>query len=142
MPIRVVLADDDAHVRQALRLTLEADARFLVAGETDSGHDVEEVLAETTPDVVLMDVHMPGGGPELCRTVSASGGAPVVVAVSANQHASTVRSMLRAGATGYLGKGQLGDDLCDLLARCARGHVVIAVAQARTVLEGWTDSSV
>ena len=138
--ITVVLADDDEQVREALRLTLVADGRFTVVGTAGTGESVRDAVRETHPDLVLMDVHMPAGGPELCRAVSGfrdGGDPPVVVAVSADHHVTTVRSMLRAGATGYLGNGLLGEGLGDLLAACARGRVVLAVPHARRVFQGW-----
>ena len=140
MSVTVVLADDDATVRSALRLVLESDPRFEVLGEAEDGHALPEVVRRLRPDVVLMDVQMPGGGPDLCRELVADAHPPVVVAVSAHHQTPVVRSLLRAGATAYLGKGLLGDGLGDLVARCAQGHVVIAVPQAREVLRGWSDA--
>jgi CheY-like chemotaxis protein len=62
MPIKVVVADDDAGIRSALRAVLEDDERFQVVGEAGSGPEAGVVTALEQPDVVLLDVRMPGGG--------------------------------------------------------------------------------
>lgn len=131
--IRVAIADDDAGFRDALLDVLRADPRFVVAGVAATGEDIVEVVATTRPDVVLLDVHMPRGGPVAARALTRSNrgaGAPVVVALSAHTGASHVLSMLRAGALGYLLKGRGGHDLPDLIARCAAGDVILSVPGA------------
>lgn len=138
--IRVVIADDDAAVRSALADVLDADPRFLVVGTAASGDELELLAARTGPEMVLVDVRMPGGGAEAARALRAQAplqgrsGAPAVVAVSAHTGAATVLAMLQAGAVGYLAKGRLAD-LPDLLARCAAGEVVLAVPSAADALD-------
>jgi DNA-binding NarL/FixJ family response regulator len=134
--IGVVVADDDEVFRAALVETLASDDRFDVLGQSRDGHGLPALVAILAPRVVILDVRMPGGGPELCRAVKAAADVrpPVVVAVSAELATSTVTAILAAGATGYLGKGRLGDDLGDAVARCADGERVLAVPRARDVL--------
>ena len=135
--IRVVLADDDDAMRSALVDVLGADPRLEVVGEASNGHDVIDLVVRTRPDVVLLDVRMPGGGPAGCRALLEDvrlDPLPVVVAVSASTEVSTVTGMLRAGASGYLGKGWLGGSLADLVLRCADGQVMLALPNARAVL--------
>ena len=128
--IRVVIADDDDDVRDALSEVIEADVRFTVVGTARTGDEAVAVVAACLPDVVLLDVRMPGGGPEAARRlVNGPRLAPVVVAVSAHTGASTIVAMVRAGAVGYLTKGRL-TDLTDLVARCAGGQVVLAAPGA------------
>ncbi|MFC4785697.1 response regulator [Nocardioides sp. MAHUQ-72] len=129
--IRVLVADDDADFRGALAEVLEADRRFSVVGKAACGDEAIALARELRPDVVLLDVRMPGGGPEAARSLT-TGGAPypTVVAVSAQTGASGVVDMLRAGAVGYLAKGRLGAQLPDLVARAAGGEVVLAVPGA------------
>jgi DNA-binding NarL/FixJ family response regulator len=144
-PLRVLIADDDASIRDALRDVLEADDRFVVAGVVDSGHAVIAAADSLRPDVVLLDVRMPGGGAAAAQALlalpeppPAPGSAgrtdpPVVVAVSAQAGTSVVVSMLRAGVSGYLVKGRLGA-LPDVVARCGNGEVVLAVPCAADAL--------
>jgi DNA-binding NarL/FixJ family response regulator len=83
---------------------------------------------------VVLDVRMPAGGAAAARTLRDVVPAPIVVAVSASNDVATVAEMFRAGATGFLVKGQLGTTFADDLVRCARGQVMIAVPQAAQVL--------
>jgi two-component system nitrate/nitrite response regulator NarL len=136
--IRVAIADDDAGVLSALVDVLAADPRFEVVGAVATGEDLRSLVTEVGPDVVLMDVRMPGGGPvgALALSSTTSGHLrrrPAVVAVSAHTGAVTVATMLRSGAVGYLAKGRLSG-LPDLVARCANGEVVLAVPSAAEAL--------
>ena len=131
---RVVVADDDDDVRAALCEVLDADARFRVVGAVATGAELVGLVALTRPDVVLLDVRMPGGGERAARELTAAPDPPVVVAVSASTDVATVTALLRAGVQGYLGKGGLGETLADTVARCLEGQVVLAVPNGRAVL--------
>lgn len=135
--IRVVVADDDAAVRSALGEVLGSDDRFEVVALAASGDEAVAATRAHVPHVVLLDVRMPGGGPDAVRRVRAAAAqagheVPAVVAVSAHTGSATVLAMLRAGATGYLAKGRLGD-LGDQVARCAAGDLVVATPHADEV---------
>jgi two-component system nitrate/nitrite response regulator NarL len=132
--IRVVIADDDDGVRTALHDVLDADDRFLVVGTAAGGDDLSRIVEAARPDVVLLDVRMPGGGEAAAREICSLPDAPVVVAVSASTEVATVVTMLEAGATGYLAKGRLGQWLPEMVARCAEGQVVLAVPNAVAAL--------
>lgn len=129
MSIRVVIADDDAGVRSALRAVLDDDDRFSVVGEAGSGPEAGVVTALEQPDVVLLDVRMPGGGVEAAKAINAARPRVTLVAVTASADANVVASMLSAGAHGVLAKGRLGN-LGDLVARCCAGEVVLATPAA------------
>lgn len=132
--IRVVIADDDDGVRAALHDVLDADDRFLVVGTAAGGDDLARIVEASRPDVVLLDVRMPGGGETAARSLAEIPGGPIVVAVSASTEINTVVSMIRAGATGYLAKGKLGHWLPEMVARCAEGQVVLAVPNGAAAL--------
>jgi DNA-binding NarL/FixJ family response regulator len=132
--IRVVIADDDDGVRAALHDVLDEDDRFLVVGTAAGGDGLARTVEAARPDVVLLDVRMPGGGMTAAREISALPSSPVIVAVSASTEAATVVAMLEAGATGYLAKGRLGQWLPEMVARCADGQVVLAVPNGAAVL--------
>jgi two-component system nitrate/nitrite response regulator NarL len=136
--IRVAIADDDAGIRSALSDVLSADPRFDVVGTVANGDDLCRLVGDVAPDVVLLDVRMPGGGAIAAETLRACPSAtgvhgPAVIAVSAITGAATVVSLLRAGAVGYLAKGRLSA-LPDMVARCAAGEVVLAVPSAAEAL--------
>jgi len=131
--IRVAIADDDAGIRSALSDVLAADPRFDVVGTVASGDLLCRLVSDVAPDVVLLDVRMPGGGATAAETLRAGVHRPAVIAVSAITGAATVASLLRAGAVGYLAKGRLSA-LPDMVARCAAGEVVLAVPSAAEAL--------
>ncbi len=153
VPLRVLIADDDANIRSALSEVLDDDPRFCVVGIAENGPEASHLAVTLRPDVVLLDVRMPGGGAPAARALlsrpvepehadrcpSLRATPPVVVAVSAHTGASVVVAMLRAGASGYLAKGRLGS-LPDLVARCAEGEVVIAVPSAAEALRQIVDA--
>jgi DNA-binding NarL/FixJ family response regulator len=124
--IRVFVVDDHPLVRSGVRSELEG--RVEVVG---TAGDVEEALAgiaAARPDVVLVDVHMPGGGgAELIRRVlgGASGGADAVIAV------------IRAGARGYLTKTVSGAELAEAIGRVAAGDAVFSPRLAGFVLDAF-----
>lgn len=136
-PIRVVVADDDRSFRGALVDVLSDDPRYVVVGQAGTGEELLTLAAATRPHLVLLDVRMPGGGPDAARRLTRpdgptsgphSGGSsgPVVVAVSAQVGASGILAMLRAGATGYLAKGRLGGRIPDVLIRILEGELILA----------------
>jgi DNA-binding NarL/FixJ family response regulator len=148
--VRVLIADDESNVREALRDVLDADPRFEVVGLASSAGELRPLAEMLRPDIVLVDVRMPGGGEAAARAVltlpapdpgrvGLRATPPVVVAVSGHTGAAVVAAMLRSGVSGYLAKGSLGH-LPDLVARCADGEVVLAVPAAvdalREVLDG------
>jgi DNA-binding NarL/FixJ family response regulator len=130
--IRVALADDDPAFRAALIEVLEADPRFTVVGAADNGTDLVRLATQTRPDLVVLDVRMPGGGPLAARALREAAAdwetpVPVVAALTAQSAVATVVAMLREGVGAYLVKGRVGSDLPDLLVRSAEGEVVLAV---------------
>lgn len=105
-PIRVLVADDQPLLRAAIVDLLSTDPRIDVIGTAASAQEAIAQCATLTPDVVIMDVKMPGGGgakatEEICRRHHRT----QVVAFSAHQDESTVLEMRNAGAVDYLTKG-------------------------------------
>lgn len=105
-PIRVVVADDQPLVRAALVDLLAADPGIEVVGTASTAQEAIAQCAILVPDVVIMDVKMPGGGgPKATREICRSHAQTRVVAFSAHRDQSTVQEMLDAGAVDYLTKG-------------------------------------
>lgn len=134
--VTVVVVDDDARFRRAMTAVLDADDRVKQVGEAATLDEALRVVGDSRPDCVLVDVRMPGRGPELVRAIldEMTGPPPVVVAVTADSAAVSVAEMVAAGATGYLVKGQIGDVVVDLVLRCVRGEVVLAAPEAGAAL--------
>jgi DNA-binding NarL/FixJ family response regulator len=122
---RVVVADDQAMVRQGLRLILELHGIEVVA-EAGDGAEAVAAAAEHRPDVVLMDLRMPGtDGVEATRQIVAQGTATVLALTTfdLDQH---VADALRAGAAGFLLKDVTADGLVEAVRRVADGEPVVA----------------
>ncbi len=112
--IRVLLADDHPVVREGLRGMLDAEADLDVVGEADSGPRAEALCAELLPDIVLMDLRMPGGGGvESIRRIRAAGLPCRVVVLTTYESDGDILRAVEAGASGYLlkdlGRGELAE---------------------------------
>jgi DNA-binding NarL/FixJ family response regulator len=123
--IRTIVADDHPGMVSALVGALEGDSRFTVVATAVTGFEAERVARRTRPDVVILDMRMPGGGVVAARAITALPRPPVVVAVSAHSSPAAVADMLDAGAAGHLTKGRIGSLLPDLVVRCVDGEVVL-----------------
>ncbi len=134
-PIRILLADDHSMVRQGFRRILEAQAEFEIVGEACDGKQAVELAEQLRPDVVVMDVAMPGlNGIEATRRICESSPRTRVLALSMHRDSVYVREILRAGARGYLLKDAFDADLVAAVRAVARGEGYIAPAVADSVL--------
>jgi len=110
--IRVLLVDDQELVRAGLRGILREVFGFEIVGECADGREVAAVVASSRPDVVLMDVRMPGlDGVEATRRLLGKPGAPPVLALTTFDDDDALAGMLRAGAAGFVLKGIPAADL-------------------------------
>ena len=119
------MADDDPELRAALAGLLEQEPDFCVVEQATTGDDAVAAVREHLAELVLADVRMPGGGPELVRRLVALPHRPVVASFSAQADPTTWRRVLAAGASAYLLKGAVARDLPVLLRRCMQGHLVV-----------------
>ncbi|MBQ1080645.1 response regulator transcription factor [Nocardiopsis sp. B62] len=142
-PVRVLLVDDDALVRAGLRLMLSGGGDIEVVGEADDGSQVVAAVAEHRPDVVLMDVRMPGvdgiAATEQLRTGLSDGthrvpGPQVLVLTTFDADATVVRA-LRAGAAGYLLKHTDPARIVEAVRRAALGEPVLSPSVARALMD-------
>ena len=134
MTVRLVLADDQALVRSGFRMILSVEDDLEVVGEAVDGREVVELVERLRPDVVLMDVQMPGlDGVEATRQVVAAGHARVVVLTTFDRD-DYLFDALRAGASGFLLKNADPDDLVDAVRSVAAGHALLAPEVTRRVI--------
>lgn len=141
--IRVLLVDDHAVVRTGFRLLLESSAKASVVGEADSGEAAYQRYLELAPDVVVMDIAMPGmGGIEALRRIRSHHRQARVLALSAHDDPVHARRALREGAFGFLSKRSAPETLLEAITSIAAGRRYIdpGVAQrlALTDVEGVT----
>lgn len=123
MTLRVMLVDDHAVVRMGFRLLLESDPGVQVVAEADSGESALRIYPEVLPDVVVMDVSMPGmGGIEAVSRLLAKDPAARVLVLSAHEDTVHPKRLLKAGALGYLSKRTAGDELLRALRQVAEGR--------------------
>ena len=135
--IRVMLVDDHALVRMGFRMLL-ADAGVEVVAEAGSGEQACQDYAGVQPDIVVMDLSMPGmGGLEAVRRLLAQDPKARILALSAHEDSAHPRRVLRAGALGYLAKRSAPDALIVAVNAVARGerYVDAQTAQALAVAQ-------
>ena len=112
MKVRVMLADDHALFREALRMVLELAEDIEVVAEAENGHHVLEYVAKARPDVVCMDLNMPGlNGVEATRQLLSTYPNVKVIGLSAHVDLPRVAEICQAGAQGYVVKGSAGGEL-------------------------------
>lgn len=120
--IRVLLVDDHAVVRTGFRLLIESSANVEVAGEADSGETAYQRYLELDPDVVVMDIAMPGmGGIEALRRIRSRHPQARVLALSAHDDPVHARRALREGAFGFLSKRSAPETLIEAITSVAAG---------------------
>nr|WP_307844273.1 response regulator transcription factor [Actinospica acidithermotolerans] len=149
-PIRVVLVDDHKLFRTGVRAELDEAARGTVeiVGEAADAPSAVAVIVERRPDVVLLDVHLPGGGGvEVLRQCLLTGGGPGkaadtrFLALSVSDAAEDVIGVIRAGARGYVTKSISGTDLVDALRRVAENDAVFSPKLAGFVLDAFSGAA-
>ena len=133
--IRVLIADDEKVVRDALAALIEASDGMTVAAVAADADEAIAVAARVRPDVALVDVRMPGGGPRATRGIKESGPDIRVLALSASESRDTVLEMLQAGAAGYLVKGDLPTEVIAGIRHVAVGRTPISVQVAGGIID-------
>jgi DNA-binding NarL/FixJ family response regulator len=133
--ISVLVADDQTMVRQSFRAVLDAQDDIRVAGEAADGAEAVTRCAELSPDVVLMDVRMPGvDGLEATRRILGSGGDVRVLMLTTFDIDEYVYGALRAGASGFLLKDAPLDDLVVAVRVVAAGNALFAPSVTRRLI--------
>jgi NarL family two-component system response regulator LiaR len=136
---RVVLADDHAVVREGLRAVLEAEGGIEVVGEAADGREAVEACAALAPDVVLMDVRMPGmDGLEATRAIKAGMPKVSVVMVTMHENPDYLLEAVRAGAAGYVLKDSSGGKIAEAVRRTLAGDSPLEEGLAMRLLERLT----
>jgi DNA-binding NarL/FixJ family response regulator len=123
----IVLVDDHAVVRAGVRRLLEQEPLFEVIGEAESGEKAYQILAELKPDVMVMDLSMPGmGGLEAIRRILMRYEKAKILVLSMHEDLSFANQALKLGAKGYLTKNTLADDLVKSIETVTQGDVFLS----------------
>jgi DNA-binding NarL/FixJ family response regulator len=137
---RVVIVDDHQMFRAGVRV--ELGDRVEVIGDAPDVESAIELIRRTEPDVVLLDVHMPGGGGKaVLETVASTHPDVRFLALSVSDAAEDVISVIRAGARGYVTKTISGDELVDAIRRVADGDAVFSPRLAGFVLDAFAGAA-
>ncbi|MDX6742947.1 response regulator transcription factor [Actinocorallia sp. A-T 12471] len=137
--IRVIIADDHPMFRQGLRALLEA-LEISVVGEAENGPAAVQLAHDVQPDVVVMDLHMPGGnGIEATRTITRTSPHIGVLVLTMFRDDDSVFAAMRAGARGYLLKESGAEEIARAVRAVAAGEAIYGPEIARRVLTYFTD---
>lgn len=130
--IRLLLVDDHEIVRAGLRMLFLAEPDMTIAGEAGSGQEALKLVRELRPDVVLMDVAMPGmTGIEATRQIKEASSETAVLALTMHEDEQYFFEMLHAGASGYIPKRAAPDDLVSAIRVVSSGNVFLHASLAR-----------
>ncbi|MFD5008076.1 response regulator [Streptomyces mutabilis] len=134
----VLIADDQPLQRFGFRMLLESQEDMTVVGEAANGAEATRMAAELTPDVVLMDVRMPGlDGIEATRRIVATGGRTRILILTTFDLDEYAYAGLRAGASGFLVKDAQPEELLSGIRAVATGDAVVAPSLTRRLLDAY-----
>lgn len=136
--IRLMLVDDHEVVRTGLMTFLETQAGLKVVAQAGNGQDAITRALEARPDIVIMDITMPGmDGLEATRQLKAQWPGVKVLALTVHEDKLYFMEMLAAGASGYLTKQAAPEELVQAIKTVAQGHIYLQPALARWLLEDY-----
>jgi NarL family two-component system response regulator LiaR len=135
-PVRVLIVDDHQMVRRGLRILLRGFEDMLVVGEAENGQDAVRLCGEAAPDVVLMDIIMPGmDGIEATRTITEKYPQIRVVALTSAIEMDYVASTLRAGATSYLIKNASDEQILNAIRAASQGVRLLSPEATQALID-------
>lgn len=136
--IRILLADDHAVLRAGLRALLEAEPGMEVVGEVGTGEEAIAMVERMRPDVVVMDLSMPGmGGLEATRRIAEMGKNTRVLVLTMHGEEEHLLPVLEAGGSGYVNKRSADEELIEAIRTVARGDVFLYPNAAKLLLQGF-----
>jgi DNA-binding NarL/FixJ family response regulator len=125
--VNIVLVDDHAVVRAGVKRLLEQETSFDVIGEAESGEKAYQIFGELKPDVMVIDLSMPGmGGLEAIRRILMRHEKAKILVLSMHEDLSFANQALKLGAKGYLTKNTLADDLVKSIQTVSKGDVFLS----------------
>jgi DNA-binding NarL/FixJ family response regulator len=129
-PIRLVVADDHPLFREGVITSLQSMPDMLVVGQAASADEALRVVRDELPDLVLLDVTMPGGGIEAARNIAAACPATRIVMLTVSEDEDDLLAAMKAGASGYVLKGVSARELASVVRSVSSGDVYVAPSLA------------
>ncbi len=138
MTIRLILADDHHLMREGLRKLIETTLKMEVVGEAGDGNTAVELVREHMPDIVIMDVNLPGMD-GICATRKIKGEFPDVKVIALSMHANKlfVEDMFAAGASAYILKNGASEELATVISTVMKGDIYITPKVAGIVINDY-----
>ncbi len=134
-PIRILIADDHPLFRDGVARSLAAEPEFLVVGEAGSGEEAFDLVTELLPDVLLIDITMPGaGGIAAAQKIANAWPVVSIIMLTVSEEQDNLMAALKAGARGYVLKGITARELSNAVKIVANGGVYISPALAGGIL--------
>ena len=138
--IRILLVDDDNLVRSGIRMVLERFEHLMVVGEAETGRQAVALAGSLDPDIVLMDIRMPGvDGIAATELISRLPDGPRVIVLTTFEHEAHVFGALRAGASGFLSKRVEPDELATAIEAVAAGDSLLSPTATRQLIDHIVD---
>jgi DNA-binding NarL/FixJ family response regulator len=134
--IRIVLVDDHPLFREGVAYTLAAQADMTVVGQGESADEAVQLAATHAPDVLLLDLNIPGGGIAAARAVVAAAPATRVIMLTASVDEDDLVAAMAAGACGYILKGVAARELASIVRKVHAGEGYVAPSVAASLLAG------
>jgi two-component system response regulator NreC len=136
MTMRVLIADDHSVIRAGLRALLKSDLEVEVVGEAGDGRETLQLVQELDPDLVLLDISMPGeDGIQVAKRLKASFPRVRVLFLTMHEDESLMREAIQAGAAGYIIKRAEESEILDAIHAARRGDLYVHPAMARALVE-------
>jgi DNA-binding NarL/FixJ family response regulator len=132
--LRVAVVDDHPLMRAGIIRTLESDGEIEIVGEGASADEALKIAQETLPDIILVDISMPGGGINAAKSITSACPVVKVVILTVSEDEETVSAALAAGATGYILKGVSGPELLRTLESIKDGASYVSPSLAARLL--------
>ena len=134
-PIKVLLVDDHSIFRHGLMALLSAEKQLKVVGQASDGDEAIQRAKELNPDIILMDVQMPGcNGVEATQSIRENGFSGSILMLTVSDREDDLFAAIKAGANGYLLKNAEPEELTDAITHVARGEAIISPIMATKLL--------